>query len=218
MSKSRQITKLGSLTPQFKAAAVTDPEGALAYMFLAAFGVSLNMLTAIADKVFATKDASLVLLALVAGVQIRAHTVFVGAEYAGVKAKYPDLIIDSVRDQQDQFNFSALHVLGHVFAHAMVSSRGKAVLEKAGSAVTGDGVTDSEAGKINRELADGWTLDDRSAWRDWNGALSRENRKFLDDVAAAVTRKQKDFSAKINQPVTPPRPGTSTAASAGGSE
>jgi len=197
---SKQTKKSSStqvnLTLEFKAAAAINPDGALATMFLAAFGVSLATLMQVADKIIAGKHVSVVMLAITAGVQVRGNTVFVGADHGGVKAKYPELIIEGQRDQGDQFNFGALHALGHVLSHVGSHDLCRKVISKAGSCITGEKLSDSEAGLINKEIYDGWSSDDKVAFGAWLNKAQIAGRPFMDEFCAAIPKLASDFKTK----------------------
>lgn len=214
MSKVTKVTKPGSLSQSFKQAAVADPKGSLAFMFMSAFGVSLDVLMALATKMAETNDVQMVVLAVTAGVQIRNHVVYVGSEYAGVRGKYPELIIDGARDQQDQFNFGALHALGHLLSHCSQHALAKKAIAKAGSCITGEMTTDSEAGKINKEIYDGWTRDEVSACSVWRGANGPMLAYLVDPVFMNMAADAKAFAAgQAPKARAVPIPATKAAAS-----
>jgi hypothetical protein len=197
MSKTKSITKVGNLTQEFKAAAVLNGDGALAYMLFAAFGTSLSSLMTVADRALVSKDVSVIILALTAGVQIRNHVVFVGADHGGIKQKYPELIIEGARDQPDQFNFGALHALGHLFAHITSDALGRKILAKAGSCISGEFLTDSPAGIINKEINSSWTGGDRVAWTPWNSAKAAEHGTVINQIVASMQQRATDFGKTL---------------------
>lgn len=153
-------TKRVTMTAEFMAAAADDAESALAFMLMSAFGISLAEIIQIAEALIAANDAPLITLALAAAVQIRGNVVFVREGYAGVRDRFPSLIIEGDRPQEDKFNFSALHCLGHVLAHWSSHSLGSKILKKAGSCITGQDTTKNAAGEINSEIARGWSPED----------------------------------------------------------
>lgn len=215
-TQQRKPTKTGSLTPAFIQAAARDPDGALSFMLLSAFGITLSALMAIASKAFASQDIHLVIMALTAGVQIRNHVVFVGREFGNIRVAYPELIIEGDREQRDIFNFGALHALGHVFAHVTADALGGKVLAKAGSCITGDKLTESEAGAINREIFNGWTVEDKGAWAAWVADAKAQHAGFINPVVASVPAKARGFSTAMAQPTGPPaRPAAARAGAAG---
>ena len=206
-AQQRKPTKAGSLTPAFIQAAARDPEGALSFMLLSAFGVSLSALMGIAAKAFAGQDIQLLIMALTAGVQIRNHVVFVGREYGNVRTLYPELIIEGNREQRDIFNFGALHALGHVIAHVTTDALGVKVLSKAGSCVTGEKLTESEAGAINREIYNGWTAEDKGAWAAWMADMRAQHSAFVNQTVQVIPTKARGFSTTMAQPsAVPARP------------
>lgn len=207
-ASQRKPSKSGSLTPAFVQAAVRDPEGALSHMMLASFGVTLASLMSIAMKAFGLQDIQIIIMAMTAGVQIRNHVVFVGREYGDVRAKYPELIIDGDREQRDIFNFGALHALGHVFAHVTGNDLGPKILSKAGSCVTGEKLTESEAGNINKEIYLGWTTEDKGSWAAWLATAQANHRGVLDPIVGTVPTRAKAFAASMAGPPggsVPPR-------------
>jgi hypothetical protein len=214
----RKPSKPASLPTAFTLAAARDPEGALSHLMLAAFGVSLAMLMSLADRIMTAKDVPIILLAMTAGVQIRNHVVFVGRDYANVRVRYPELVIEGDREQRDIFNFGALHALGHVFAHVTTHDLGQKIISKAGSCITGERATESEAGKINKEFVASWTTEDKASWVTWVPMAQAAHRSNLDPIVASIPTRARAFAAALSggtaaAPGAPPRP---AAAAAGG--
>jgi len=197
MSNKRSVSKQSTLPPAFLQAAALDPEGALSSLMLSAFGMTLDNLMLMAKQMMETKDASLMLLAFTAGVQIRANVVFVGQTYGDVRRKYPGLIIEGEREQKDIFNFGALHALGHVLAHVSNSTLGSKIIGKAGSCITGEQTTDSEAGKINKEIAGSWTMEDKARWSSWLNTARADYAVVVGEVAASVHTRAAAFNATL---------------------
>jgi len=197
-------TKAGNLSSTFKAAAILNGDGALAYMLMSAFGITLTMLMSLAEKMLTDKDVSLIYMAMTAAVQIRNHVVFVGSDYKGLRVKYPELIIEGTRLQSDQLNYGALHALGHVFAHVTNNQLGKMILDKAGSAITGVNTTDSEAGKINKEMSDSWTTESKVEWNTWLTTAKSTHGVFLDATVAMVSGEATKFGKQLNGATTTP--------------
>lgn len=189
-------------------AAGQNPEAALSYQLLAAFGVTLGALMTIAEKMLSSSDASAIIMALTAGVQIRNHVVFVGREYANVRQAYPDLIIEGDRDQRDIFNFGALHALGHVMAHVTGQDLGRKILSKAGSCITGENLTTSEAGNINREIFNGWSVEDKSAWAAWLVRVKTARMAWLDTVVTSIPERARTFTVLMRPASAPTAPPT----------
>lgn len=206
MSKN---TKAGSLTSDFLRKAGADPMGGLATMFLAAFGVSLATLMDIAGRAIMAKDNNLMMLAFTAGVQIRAHVVFVGRDFGDVRTKYPALIIEGSRPQSDIYNFGALHALGHILAHVTSNAMGRKVIVKAGSCITGEALTDSEAGKINKEIFDEWAAEDKLNFSTWLTQIKTAAQTNVDEFMNVVPKLAKDFG----KPATPAPPGIASSSS-----
>jgi len=185
------------MSPAFVQAAAKDPLGGLATMFLAAFGVTLATLMSVADKVLAKKDANLIIMSFAAGVQIRANVVWVTREFGSIKTLYPELIIEGTRGVRDIFNFGALHALGHLLGHVSNHGNAKNMLAKAGSCITGTGVTDSEAGSINKEIAASWTADDRAAFNVWVADRKMTMGDNLDKVVGSISALAQNFSKVV---------------------
>jgi hypothetical protein len=165
--KETGMTKKVDLSAEFRAAALKDPEGALAHMIIATMGVSLSTVMGEVEKMLAAKDNKALLLCLAAAVQIRENTVFVGNDFAGFRTKYSTLVITSGRAQNDVYNFGAIHACGHALAVIGSGSVLSHISTKAGNCVTGSGFTDNEAGQINAEIYRGWTVEDKAAWPAW---------------------------------------------------
>lgn len=201
-----RLTKPGSLSQDFLRAAAEDPMGGLATMFLAAFGVSLDVLMRIATKIIAENDVHVMMMAFTAGVQIRAHVVFVGRDYGNIRSRYAELVIEGGRPQQDVYNFGALHALGHMLAHVASESTGGKVLQKAGSCITGDYGTDSEAGKINKEIATTWSMTDKVDFGKWLTNAKTTQGPIVDSFIQSVPGLSKAFMAKVSRPALSSRP------------
>lgn len=180
-------TKRVNHSSTFTRAAEADKVGSLAYMLMAAFGVSLDELCTIARAAITQADENLVAMALTAAVQIRGNVVHVGSEFGNFKRLYPVLIIEGDRAQQDIFNFSAIHCLGHVLCHIATHPLAGKILKKAGSAITGQYVTASAAGRINKEIADAWTDDDKESFRMLLVDMQGNGTMFINDCLAAAS-------------------------------
>lgn len=210
-------TKTGSLGQEFLRHAQTDQEGALATMFLAAFGVSLAALMGICDKMIKENATAAMVMAITASVQIRNHVVFVGRDYADIRTRFPELVIDGQRSQQDSYNFGALHALGHLLCHITNDPLGRKAIAKAGSCITGEAKTDSEAGKINSEIADSWTAEDKTLFAAWLPGVKTSAAVQVDTIFKSFPKLSADFNAKMAAKTTPPpfsRPATKASAAA----
>lgn len=219
MSKTATgVTKPGSLTQAFMRAAARDPDGGLAFMLMSAFGITLSMLMTIADEMLREKSTAAIMMCLTASLQIRNHVVFVGRDYGGIRSRWPQLIIEGTRPLTDIYNFGGLRALGHIFSHLTKDLLGSKILKKAGSCITGAGVTESEAGKINKETADGWSVEDKQAWA--VHVMPDATQGFLDALVAGVPAKSTAFAAILRSDpesrpaapvITAARPGSTTA-------
>jgi len=207
MSKT---TKPGSLTQDFLRAAAEDPMGGLASMFLAAFGVSLDTLMRIAKKALDKNDINVMMMAFTAGVQIRAHVVFVGRDFGNIRVEYPELVIEGGRPQQDIYNFGALHALGHLFAHVTNDPTGGKVVQKAGSCITGEYSSESDAGKINKEIFNSWSLSDKNSFPAWLTAAKTTSSAVADAFVASIPGLARAFNGRGARPSLPVRAATKT--------
>lgn len=195
MSKN---TKLVSLSQEFLRAAAGNEEQALAYMLYSAFGVTLVACCEIVRLVLANKDAKMIVLMMTAGVQVRGNVVFVGREYGNVRVNYPGLVIEGNREVKDHFNFGALHVCGHLLAKITTHSLGKLILGKAGDCIDGAGFPANEAGKINKEIFDSWSPDDKAAAARFLLAVDPIARTHLDQAVGSFHTMSTEFSTKMS--------------------
>ena len=215
MSKTSKAVRLSEA---FRAAAITDPKGALATMILASFGVDLVTLIRIARDILVNKDEDAAIMAIAAAVQVRGNVVFVGRDFANIRSKYPELVIEGERAQQDIFNFGALHVLGHLLCHLSAHTIAQKALSKAGSCITGANTPDSEAGKINKEISQQWTPSDLEAFRSFVSAtdLAEKAGQVFGNITGLKTKFQSAVTP--NRPAVPPPappPPSSTSATKG---
>jgi len=200
MSKRAYNTKQVDLTQAFLAAAAGSEVDALAYMFMAAFGVSLESCFRTVNRIITTKATKVAVLCITAAVQVRKNVTFVGREFGDLKINFPELIIDGDRDQADHFNYGALHVCGHILANLTTSAIGTTVLKKAGDCTMGTGFTETEAGRVNREIYSGWAEDDKRAYGVWLSATKATGGVWVDGVFAGMASMRANFAAKLNPP------------------
>lgn len=198
MSKS---TKAVTLTQEFLRAAAGNEEGALAYQLLAAFGVSLSGCFDEVMKAVTARDAKIIILMMVSGVQIRGNVVFVGSNYGDIRTKYPSLVIEGSRQQMDVFNFGALHVCGHILAAMTKHSLGGKISSKAGNCAVGQGFTESDAGKINKEIFASWSPQEISVVSAQIASFKGGDTKMLDDIVANFEPLSKAFKTKLTPAV-----------------
>jgi len=192
-NKSKQV----SLSQEFLRAAANNEEAALAYMMMSAFGVSLSMCTAVVSKALTHKDSKIITMMMAAGVQVRGNVVFVGREYAGVRSVYPELVIEGERDQKDIFNFSALHICGHILAHVTTDDIGDKILRKAGDCILGNFAVDTEAGKINTDIAKGWSREEVNAFNTWKDEIPDTTIDALDNIVGKFAAMSTSFSQTL---------------------
>jgi len=155
--KGRKPTTIIEHSQEFLMAANANPEGALAFKYMEAFGMTLETAIIIVRRMLASKDASVFMIMLVAGVQVRKNVTFVGNDFAGIRTKYPELIIKGRKDTDDLYNFGALHICGHIIGHTTKEQVISQLLGKAGDCVAGKEFPDNEAGDINKEIRSTWT-------------------------------------------------------------
>lgn len=111
----------------------------------------------------------------------------------------------------DIFNFGAAHAAGHFLAHLASHAYGQKVLQKAGSCITGEFGSSSEAGMINKEIADSWT---QAAKMDFSNTLAANRAAlgpFVDETLVAIITKGTDFNKAQEvkeKPVLSARPAT----------
>lgn len=217
---TNKSTKMVVHSAAFTQEAARNPENALAYMLLAAFGISLDALVEVVKNILANRDTQVAILALAAAVQIRGNVVFVGREYGNVRERYKELVIEGPRSVQDQFNFGALHAVGHILAMIADTPLSKKILKKAGNCITGDGVTGSEAGLVNKEIADNWAPEDRTAMMAWMVGLSADNRQFVTTILDGMRDRATQFDEAVRAAAAPVqgaiRPPAAGAAQGGG--
>jgi hypothetical protein len=149
----------------------------------------------IGEELLRTKNNAIMMLAFTAGVQIRAHVVFIGRDFENIRGLYPELIIEGQRGVGDIYNFGALHALGHVLAHITNNPLGERVLQKAGSCITGQYSNDSEAGRINKEIASSWMTADTQEFGAFVGRMKTVASDSVDPFMASVPGLAQRFTA-----------------------
>lgn len=115
----------------------------------------------------------------------------VGPAYGNVRVRYPQLVVEGSRAQSDVFNFSALHVCGHLLAASSNHPIAVKILAKAGSCITGINCTENDAGKINKEIANGWSPEEKAA----ASAVLPTYTAFVTTVCGTVATKATAFRA-----------------------
>jgi len=198
---SSKQTKSVNLSTEFLRAAAADAEGSLAYMLLAAFGVSLLKCMQAVEKMVTTKDTKMILFCLASAVQIRGNVVYIGPQFANVRVEYPDLIIEGAREQKDVFNFGACHICGHLLANMSSEPLAVQILKKAGDCVTGANFTDNEAGKINQQIFSSHSREDRDAYQKWENEYFDSFSGILDPIIASLPTLSKSFAETMKAPL-----------------
>jgi hypothetical protein len=194
MSKSTK-TKNVTQTREFLTAAAGHEEDALAFVIMACLGISMTVCLSNVTSALNARDYKVLVLMVAAAGQIRENVVFVGDDYADMKAKYPSLMIEGTREQKDKFNFSALHICGHILCMITTDPLGKLILAKAGNCVGGGGFTDNEAGKINQEIYKKWSREDHDALDEVTEDEAWSNA--LDPMFEALPGRQKAFQTTL---------------------
>lgn len=195
---SRKPTKPGNLSGTFLQQARLMEEESLAYLFVSAFGITLDSIVAICLKIAESQDSKIAQLCVTAGVQIRNHVVYVGQSYGDVRTRYPELIIEGSREVPDVFNFSALHIAGHALAHFTSHEYGKKIHKKAGDCILGTSFAESEAAKINKEISESWTPEEKTMFLTTKANIVIEQRAWLDEFFKEIQDKATAFAVTIN--------------------
>lgn len=191
-------------TSEFVRAAAISPEDALAYQFLRAFGISLDDALIMVKKIISTKNEKVALFCFTAGVQIRQNVTFVGSDYANMRTDYPDLIISGERSSDDEYNFGILHLIGHILALAAGEGKGLKIRKKAGCCVTGEHMVDTDAGKINKEIAAGHAPGSVTVVKAYAAALAPLDVAFLNGVLEGTVAKSASMAARLSPSVVQP--------------
>jgi len=169
---TRKPTTEVTHSEEFITLAKEQPREALVYMFVTAFGFTLLQALQNVRSVIIKEDVQMAALMLTAAVQIRGNVVFVGDGYASARTTYPQLIIKGRKEVNDIFNFGALHICGHVLCTIGSRTKGEDwyenALTKAGSCIAGRDADypDNEAGRINKEIRDGWSKSQMTSFDD----------------------------------------------------
>jgi hypothetical protein len=147
----------------------------------------------------ANSDAKAILLCVTAGTQIRGNVTFVGQSFGDMRANYPMLFIDSQRDTGDSYNFSALHVAGHVICSVINHPVASKVLSKAGNCITGKSFPSNTAGKINGDIAASWTPEELNAFTAFANNLTQDEKAVMTNVLNASASSSVSFVEKMKQ-------------------
>jgi len=204
------ITKQVKMTPTFLKASQADQEGALAFMLLSAFGVSLPQMISCCDRMLKSNNTVVIQFCLTAAIQIRGNTTFVGNDLGNIRTDFPEFIIEGDRDVRDVYNFSALHVAGHLLCHCVSDDITRAILKKCGSCITGEQSPNTEAGQINSEMARGWPVEDMESFRVFVTANSAA------PVLSTLLKNMRTKSASFQKKLVPASSASSSSSTAGG--
>jgi hypothetical protein len=177
------------------AAAESKPELALAYAFMAAFGFNLTDAVLVLMRILENEHWHMIALVMAASVQIRENVVFVGDNWKKLSTDYPEFVITGRAGSKDMFNFSALHLVGHVACNfARNSKLALLALKKGGDCVTGKYCGDNTAGKVNGEIAASWSREDKANVTD---AAAAFDDKALCDHIEALAPMAKEFALML---------------------
>jgi len=176
--------------PKFIAEAKTDEVGSLAYTLSNSFGMTMDRVLEIAHKIFMEQDEKMLLLAVTSAANIRGNV-----DHAVVDPKkYPELLIDGNRGTGDNFNFSALRMVGFAFTGKSSHVMAARVNGKAGNALSGGTFPATTAGKINSEAFNSWSEDEKKLYV---SADFTETTKWVNTVFDTVSAKSAAFAAKV---------------------
>lgn len=155
----------------------------LAESFMISLGVGMGEIMASLEAMakLPKKYVELAVLCLVAGVQIRENANFV---VINTVRDFPVFVITSPRATvSDLYNYSALHVAGHVLAAISTHKLASAINDK-GNCVTGKNLTDSKSGKINSEIFKAWSETEKSMINNASTELKTMSNQVFEVIRA----------------------------------
>jgi hypothetical protein len=194
-------TKRVTVSPNILQNLAGNEEDALAYFLQMAFGATLEDILSAILYAISTKNSKVIQMCATAGVQIRGNVTLVGPEPTMRVPELKVFIIEGQRDLQDAYNFSALHIAGHMLALITSNPWGKKISSKAGNCVNGDSFPDSDAGKINKEIRGSWSQESLSFVLEAIRDLKPELKAYIDKHFSGVTARAANFS-KLISPVS----------------
>jgi hypothetical protein len=186
--------RMVQIDPKIRAEGQEDPAGVMAYFFVLAFGVSLPDIRKAIDKMIDDRNTALLYKCLAAAVQINGNVTWLSDLGQNPDPAYEVFVIQGQRDGvQNYYNFTALHIAGHLVCHLSTAGIAKRALKKGGSCIvwSEDGYPPSEAGKVNKETAAKWDKEDVQ------DALSEPPRginKLIEDAVELGKEKRRLFS------------------------
>lgn len=205
-------TKKVSVPQKLNQLAASDVSAALCYQIESAFGISASQIINCTTKMISNKDDKMMYFCIAAGVQIRGNVTFTAPNVGDIKAKYPELYIDSNRDAGDNIHYKGCHVVGHLLSNVTKNVKGAMVLKKSGDCVLGPKFPDTEAGKINKNIYDSWDAEDKESFAAFVKNLKDTEKSFVDSVFEKISSKARDAAAKMSSRPTPAKPSGSTGA------
>jgi hypothetical protein len=156
-------TSIVDRSAEMKAAATKNPQGALAFTFMSAFGFNLEDAMMVFNKIVGNNHWHMIAVVMAASVQIRQNVVFIGEDWKGIKNDYPEFVIVGRSDAKDRFNFSAMHIVGHLVCNFATKSKlAQRALRKGGDCITGNFCPENVAGKVNSEIAGQWSRESKN--------------------------------------------------------
>jgi len=177
-----------------------DMEGAFAFMLISSQGVPMITVISVVNKLAANKDKAVAMMCLAASSQVRGNVTFLSPSITGVDKKYKELMIDSERDVDDEYNFKALHAVGHMLLALSDKPLAKAVSSKVGNCIVGGEFPDTAAGKINKEIYLKWSPEERTSATTYIDKSSV--KAFVNEVVEGAGAKAAAFSARGEAPAT----------------
>lgn len=181
MASSKQVVR----TQAFLVAAQKDLRAALATVLLGSFGVQLDSVMDVAQRIIADGNDIMLLACFIAGVNIHGSIGFASTELASQAVKYPELFVVGRPGVADSFNFSAMRAVGHAVAHKSPHPIAKRIVTKAGSCITGANTPDSIAGRINKETSMTWLPEHLDNFTKWS--LTADQVKWVNAVLASLS-------------------------------
>jgi hypothetical protein len=189
--------------PRFaKLAVEQSPLAGFAAAFFSSFGISLfDAVSVVTAMVNAPKKYKvLAAQCITAAVQVRQNT---SIAFVAESRDFSILTISSVRERTpDQLNFKAYHIIGHIllglaYAHPIAMKA-----NAKGNCVMGGPFPETPAGKINKEIYNGFAEADRRRFDEWTRSdEGNKAKEFAVSIIDALSDMQsKGFKKTGNTP------------------
>lgn len=169
----------------------TDPRAALISSFKSSFGITLREVIAITKRLLSAskeKENSMIdvgIMCITASTQVRTGVSFITTDYGNIRVEFPEFVLSSTRQGvSDSFNFSAIRMVGHTLNALSDDRIAEKANKKAGNCVTGSFLTDNEAGKINREIYNSHSSEDKTLFSSFQTSLSPAEKANLKTIYA----------------------------------